>query len=279
LNALARHLIQELRPIRRPARILYMGATFWMASALVHLVALGADGWNWSGAVSFRKPLTFSISVGLLMATVGWVLDRLPDRRRLSGVLAWTFLVSSSVEVGLMGTAVGFMSLCLLGLLVWSLIERPTDDLVRVAAIGGLVLVTTGLGIGQWIIQLGVEYVETRGAVPETVTYGEAGVAKFPHAIAFHGIQLFILAAIALRASSVPDASRRRLMRLVVLSYAAMLVFASAQTVAGRAPADPTFWSLGLALSLVALAMALARAARGFDAGAAAEPVEVAKVA
>jgi hypothetical protein len=90
---------------------------------------------------------------------------------------------------------------------------------------------------------------------------------------------LFILAAIALRASSVPDASRRRLMRLVVLSYAAMLVFASAQTIAGRAPADPTFWSLGLALSLVALAMALARAARGFDAGAAAEPVEVAKVA
>jgi hypothetical protein len=49
-----------------------------------------------------------------------------------------------AVIFGLMGTAVGFMSLCLLGLLVWSLIERPTDDLVRVAAIGGLVLVTTG---------------------------------------------------------------------------------------------------------------------------------------
>ena len=67
------------------------------------------------------------------------------NRPRLAGALAWTFLVSSSVEVGLiavqawrgrashfnvmeagdaavfalMGAAVGFMSLCLLGLLVW----------------------------------------------------------------------------------------------------------------------------------------------------------------
>jgi hypothetical protein len=305
MNALARHLIQELRPIRRPAAVLYLGATFWMASALVHLVALGADGWNWTGAVSFRKPLTFSLSVGLLMATVGWVLDRLPDRRRLAGVLAWTFLVSSSVEVGLitmqtwrgrashfnvmesgdavifalMGAAVGFMSLCLLGLLVWSLIEHLAEPLVRLAVVGGLVLVATGLGIGQWIIQLGVDYVETRGAVPETVTYGDAGVAKFPHAIAFHGIQLFILAAIALRAGSLPDSSKKRMMRLVVLSYAAMLAFASAQTIAGSAPADPTVWSLGLALSGVVLATALTRAARGFRGGAATEPVEAAKVA
>ena len=305
MNALARHLIQELRPIRRPAAVLYLGATFWMASALVHLVALGADGWNWTGAVSFRKPLTFSLSVGLLMATVGWVLDRLPDRRRLAGVLAWTFLVSSSVEVGLitmqtwrgrashfnvmesgdavifalMGAAVGFMSLCLLGLLVWSLIEHPAEPLVRLAVVGGLVLVATGLGIGQWIIQLGVDYVETRGAVPETVTYGDAGVAKFPHAIAFHGIQLFIFAAIALRAGSLPDSSKKRMMRLVVLSYAAMLAFASVQTIAGSAPADPTVWSLGLALSGVVLATALTRAARGFRGGAATEPVEAAKVA
>ena len=305
MNALARHLIQELRPIRRPARVLYLGATFWMASALAHLVALGVDGWSWSGAVSFRKPLTFSISVGLLMATVGWVLDRLPVRRRLAGALAWTFLVSSSVEVALitmqawrgrashfnvmesgdaivfalMGTMVGLMSLCLLGLLVWSLIERPAEPLVRLAIVGGLVLVTTGLGIGQWIIQLGVDYVEARGAVPETVTYGNAGVAKFPHAIAFHGIQLFILAAISLRAGSLPDSSKKGTMRLVVVSYAAMLAFASAQTIAGSAPTDPTVWSLGLALSVVVLATALTRAARGFRSGAAAEPVEAAKVA
>jgi hypothetical protein len=305
MNALARHLIQELRPVRRPARVLYLGAAFWMASALVHLVALGADGWAWSGAVSFRKPLTFSLSIALLMATMGWVLDRLPERPRLAGVIAWTFLVSSTVEVGLiavqawrgrashfnvmesgdavifglMGGMVGLMSLGLVALFVWSLIERPADPVVRVAVIGGLVLVTTGLGIGQWIVQLGVEYVEARGAVPETVTFGEAGVAKFPHAIAFHGIQLFILAAIALRAGSLPDSSKRRMMSLVVVSYTAILLFASAQTVAGQAPTEPTLWSLGLALSLAVLAIVVARAARVFDDQAAPEPVEAAKVA
>ncbi|HVR79169.1 MAG TPA: hypothetical protein VMS99_12360 [Acidimicrobiia bacterium] len=305
MKALIRHLIEELRPIRRPARVLYLGAAFWMVSALVHLVALGGDGWTWSGAVSFRKPLTFSISVGLLMATVGWVLDRLPDRPRLAGALAWTFLVSSSVEVGLiavqawrgrashfnvmeaddaaifalMGTAVGFMSLCLLGLLIWSLIERPADPSVKMAVIAGLLLVTTGLGIGQWIITLGVDYVETRGAVPETVTFGRAGVAKFPHAIAFHGIQLFILAAVTVGGGSNPAASKRGLMRLVVTSYTAILVFASLQTVAGRTPTDPSVWSLGLAVSLVLLATALTQAARGFIDRESMERVEPAKVA
>jgi hypothetical protein len=178
-----------------------------------------------------------------------------------------------------MGTAVGFMSLCLLGLLVWSLIERPADPSVKMAVIAGLLLVTTGLGIGQWIITLGVEYVETRGSVPDTVTYGGAGVAKFPHAIAFHGIQLFILAAVTAGGGSMPAASRRGLMRLVVISYTAILVFASLQTIAGRTPTDPSVWSLGLAASVVLLATALTRAARGFIDREAMERVEPAKVA
>jgi hypothetical protein len=247
----------------------------------------------------------FSLSIALLMATMGWVLDRLPERPRLAGVIAWAFLMSSTVEVGLitvqawrgrashfnvmesgdaaifalMGAMVALMSLSLVALLVWSLIERPADALVRVAVIGGLILVTTGLGIGQWIIQLGVEYVESRGAVPETVTFGEAGVAKFPHALAFHGVQLFILTAIALRAGSLPNSAKRSMMSLVVVSYTAILVFAAAQTVAGRAPTDPTLWSLGLAMSLAVLATVVVRTARAFQDRVVSELAEPAKVA
>jgi hypothetical protein len=164
-------IANDLRPVRRPARILYGGAVFWLLSAVVHTGALALDGWQWSGAVSFRKPVVFSISIALLLATVGWILDRLPDRPRLAGALAWTFLVSSSIEVGLiamqtwrgrathfnvfeagdavvfavMGATVGVMSLCPIGALIWSSIERPHDPLVRFAVIGGLALVTTGL--------------------------------------------------------------------------------------------------------------------------------------
>jgi len=283
-----RDLVADLGPTRRPARVLYAGAAAWLASALVHLVVLAADGWAWSGAVSFRKPLTFSVSIALLLATIGWVLDRLPDRPRRAGTIAWTLLVSSTLEVALitmqawrgrashfntlqdgdalvfaaMGILVAVMSLCLVAVLVWALVRPPADRLVRIAVTGGLLLIMSGLGIGQWIIELGNDFVETRMAVPDTVVYGERGVAKFPHAVAFHGIQAFIVAAVLLRRTTLAEAARRRVLRLIVWSYAAVLVFASVQTVTGSAPLDPTAWSAGLALSLVAIAAGFARIAR-----------------
>jgi hypothetical protein len=290
---LVRDLVADLRPTRRPARVLYAGAAFWLASGLVHLGVLAAHGWAWSGAVSFRKPLLFSVSVGLLLATVGWVLDRLPDRPRLAGALSWALLASSTVEVGLitmqawrgrashfntlatgdalvfaaMGIMVAVMSLCLVAVLAWSLVEPPRDRLVRLAVIGGMALVVSGLGIGQWMVQLGNDFVETHRAVPDTVLYGARGVAKFPHAVAFHGIQVFIVAAVLLRRGVLAEAARRRVLRLVVWSYTAVLVLASAQTVTGHAPLDPSPWSLGLALALAAMAAGLVRIGRALPAG------------
>lgn len=290
---LVRDLVADLRPARRPARVLYAGAAFWLVSGLVHLGVLAADGWAWSGALSFRKPLVFSISVGLLLATVGWVLDRLPDRPRLAGSLAWTLLVSSTVEVGLitmqawrgrashfntlatgdalvfaaMGIMVAVMSLCLVAVLVWTLVEPPRDRLVRLAVLAGMALVVSGLGIGQWIVQLGNDFVETHRAVPDTVLYGRHGVAKFPHAVAFHGIQVFIVAAVALRRGALAEAAQRRTLRLVVWSYVAAMVLASAQTVTGHAPLDPSPWSLGLALALATMTAALVRIGRALPAG------------
>jgi hypothetical protein len=277
---LVRNLIADLRPVRRPARVLYAGAAAWLVSGLVHLVVLAANGWAWSGAVSFRKPLTFSVSIALLLATIGWVLDRLPDRPRLAGTIAWTLLVSSTVEVALitmqawrgrashfntlaagdavvfaaMGIMVAVMSLCLVAVLVWSLVRPPRDRLVRLAVLGGLALIVTGLGLGQWVVELGNDFVETHRAVPGTVMSGERGVATFPHAVALHGIQLFVLAAVLARRSGLTEAARRRAVRLVVWSYAAVLVFTCAQTITGNGPLDPTVWNAGLAASLAGIA-------------------------
>ena len=291
------NIVSELRPVRRPARVLYAGMGLFLVSAVVHLGALILDGWQWSGAVSFRKPLVFSLSVGLLLGTVGWVLDRLPDRPRLAATLAWSFLISSTIEVGLiamqtwrgrashfnvlsagdaavfaaMGAAVGVMSLCLIGVLVWSAKERPSDGPVRLAVIGGLVLVATGLGFGQWLIQLGNEFVTANQAVPETVTYGGQGVAKFPHAVAFHGIQVFIVSAVMLGRSRLSTLARRRLMRLIFWSYTGVLVFASAQTLTGQAPLDVSIWSIGLTASVAGVGLGLARIAMAQDTGSGAE--------
>lgn len=284
-----RNVLADLRPVRRPAKILYAGAAFWLVSAAIHLGAVALDGWDLSGAVSFRKPLVFSLSVGLLLATVGWVLDRLPDRPRLAGALAWTFLVSSTVEVALiamqtwrgrashfnvfeasdalifiaMGVSVGVMSLCLVGVLVWSVIQRPADRMVRLAVIGGMALVTTGLGFGQWIVELGNDYVEANQQVPDTVIYGEEGVVKFPHAVAFHGIQIFIVSVVMLRRGRLTAKTRRRLLHLVFWSYVAALAFAAAQTAVGRSPFDLSVWSLGLAGSLAGVGYGLIKIVRG----------------
>jgi hypothetical protein len=289
---LVRDLLADLSPVRRPARVLYAGAAAWLAVGLVHLGVLAANGWAWSGAVSFRKPLTFSVSIGLLLATIGWVLDRLPDRPRLAGTIAWALLLSSTVEVTLitvqawrgrashfntlaaddaavfavMGAMVGVMSLCLLAVLVWSLVRPPQDRLVRLAVIGGLLLIVTGLGLGQWIIELGNDFVETHRAVPDTVHYGERGVAKFPHAVALHCIQLFIVAAVMLRHGALAEAARRRVLRGIVWSAAGVLVLVSAQTVTGHAPLEPTIWSAGVALCAGAIGLGFVRIGRALAA-------------
>ena len=168
-----------------------------------------------------------------------------------------------------MGIMAGFMSLCLVAVLVWSLARPPRDRLVRLAVIGGLFLIVTGLGFGQWIIELGNDFVETHRAVPDTVVYGQRGVAKFPHAVALHGIQLFILAAVLARRSGLTEAARRRAVHLVVWSYAAVLVFASAQTVTGNGPLDPTVWSAGLAVSLAGIAAGFLAIGQGMRASGA----------
>jgi hypothetical protein len=127
----------------------------------------------------------------------------------------------------------------------------------------------TGLGFGQWIIELGNDFVETHRAVPDTVMYGQRGVAKFPHAVALHGIQLFVLAAVLARRSALPEAARRWSVRLVVWSYAAVLVFASAQTITGNGPLDPTIWNAGLAASVAGIAAGFLRIGRGLGAATA----------
>lgn len=287
LSVVARRVAAELAPRSKASRVLYRTTVAWLLIGALQLVPLAADGWNWSGAVSWRKPIVFSFSVGLLLATIGWVMDRIPIRGRSASVLAWTFALSSSLEVGLitlqtwrgrashfnvmepgdatifalMGAAVGIMSLCIVVVFVWSIIRRPTDRLVRIAVLSGLALVVTALGLGNWIIGLGVDYVERFGAVPDTVTVGEAGVAKFPHAVALHGIQLFIIYALLLGNNGIGRGDVARMYTLAGL-YAMVVALVVGQTVAGLPPTDLNPFSVGVALLSAAIFGLLVNAVR-----------------
>ncbi len=277
--------ISQLRLTKTSSRRLGVAGAILGVSALVHLIVLLVDGGTWEGAVSFRKPITFGISVGLLLWTCGWIMDRLPDRPRLERVLAVTLIASGLVEVALitvqawrgvpshfnvftpgdstvfslMGASIGIFSIGLAVLFLWSILQRPSDGPTRLAVLAGMALVMTGLGIGPWIIELGMEMTERLGVVPDTVLAGAAGVAKFPHAMALHGIQLFIGVAIVGRSWGLSDGGRIRAMRLVVAGYSSLVAWAIVHTNAGRAPADLT----GLETGLLVLGSALVVFAAG----------------
>jgi hypothetical protein len=100
----------------------------------------------------------------------------------------------------------------------------------------GMVLVLLGLGLGVPLIEMGVRFWEAVGTVPDHLTVGAAGVAKFPHAIALHGIQVFILAVVV--GNRLPV--RTALVRLALGGYLAIVGWSIVHTNSGRAPADPT---------------------------------------
>jgi hypothetical protein len=276
-------LVSAVKLEKTASRRLGVAATVLGLSATVHVLVLVATGGDWGGAVSFRKPITFGISVGLLLWTCGWVMDRLPTRKRMESVLATVLIGSGVVEVGLitaqawrgvpshfnfatttdsiifsaMGASIGVFSLALVALTVWAVVRRPSDRSTRLAVLAGMALVLTGLGLGQWVIGLGVQMAEQIGHAPETVLAGEAGVAKFPHAMALHGIQLFIGAAVLARLGRLDRRRQLNAVRMTVGGYLAIVAWSIVHTNAGRAPLDLS----GVESGLILIGMALLAAA------------------
>src|SRR5690606_931529 len=91
---------------------------------------------------------------------------------------------------------------------------------------------------GQWVIELGMDMAARLGRGPDTVLAGEAGVAKFPHAMALHGIQLFIVTVLAGTSGGLSTRARLRTVRLTVAGYGSIVLWSILHTNAGRAPLD-----------------------------------------
>jgi hypothetical protein len=272
-------LLSTLKLEKTASRRLGVAAALLGVSAAVHVVVLLATGGDWNGAVSFRKPVTFGVSVGLLLWTVGWVMDRLPSRKRLESVLAAVLISSGLIELALittqawrgvpshftftttadsiifsaMGASIGVFSLALMALAIWAVVQRPADRTTRLAVLAGRALVITGLGLGQWVIGLGVAMAEQLGHAPDTVLAGEAGVAKFPHAMALHGIQLFIGASVVARLGRLSGRRQLNAVRMTVGGYSALVAWSIVHTNAGRAPLD--LGGVEVVLGLVGVAL------------------------
>lgn len=274
--------ISQHLPQRSYTRFIGLSTILFAVSGVVHLGVAIARGWDWAGAVSFRKPVTFAISFALLLAAIWWTLDRIPERKRLGWGLSIPLVVGSVFETALitlqswrgeashfnvaesfnagvfslMGITIVIVSLAIVGITIWAFVEGPQDRATRLAVRAGLVMVVLGLGLGIPLITGGFEFLERTGTIPESLTVGSAGVAKFPHAIAFHGVQILILLVIV--GERVGPSAKHTITRLGVSGYASLLAWAALHTNQGRAPMDLGGVETGLLLGALAALVAAA---------------------
>lgn len=252
--------------LRKPAsRTLRTAGIVLLVSAAIHVIVLVALGQQWAGPVSLRKPITFGLSMGLLLWTLGWVIDQLRTRPRLDKTLGRALAASGLLEVALitvqawrgvpshfnyttvpdmiiflvfMGGSIAVLSVGLLVTAVWTFVEPPPNPAVRLAVRAGMLVILTGLGIGQWMIEIGNDFFEQFDRVPDQMVSGEAGAPTFPHAMAFHGIQLFIGAALVSGLAGLALRSAQRIVRLVVAGYSVLVLWSIVQAATGAAPLD-----------------------------------------
>jgi hypothetical protein len=274
----------EIRPVNAQQRFLAWCGSLLLASALVHAVVAAADGGSWWGPVSWRKPVDFALSVGVLLWSVAWILRQLP-RTRWAWVPVGMLGGSSVFEValvtmqrwrgvpshfnhatpfddavfGAMGASVMVLVASVAVFLVWSLVGVRGEPGARIAAVVGLTGVLAAGAIGRDMIVAGEAVVTATGQVPGELVFGADGSAKLAHALGLHGLQVLILLTIGLALGSRPARVRRNLVALGAVGFGVLFASVTATAYAGRAWTAPTpaMALLGVA-GLVAVAAAMA---------------------
>lgn len=256
--------------------MLYGTGAILCASGLTHVLVWLLMGGSWEGPVSWRKPILFGLSSGVTAISLGWLFPKLrPTRwdRVLSGVFSLALLA----EVALItfqqwrGVASHFnrttpfdaqietWMTILISLVFLILLEftrrsfqplNTSTDLRRSIRFGLGFLILSCL-IGFAIAFYGHQQV-VKGYDPSIV--GRAGVAKFPHGLAIHAIQIFPLICFAMKKMGVPERIRRKQITWCIFSMASFLAYSLLQTWRGRARFDFDSPSLVLlALSAITL--------------------------
>ena len=280
-------LWQAVRPQTPAQRLAAAVGLLLCAVGLAHLGVFVVDGGTWSGPVSWRKPVVFGVSLGVLALTVAAVLREIPGRRAqwwvagplaLGSVVEYVAIASQrwrgvpshfndatpydSAVFGVMAVSVGVivLAVALLTVLVALPLRRAFRGgaALRLALLVGLVAVLVSSWVGGRMISEGTEVVATTGAVPDSVVFGAAGSAKLFHAVGQHGLQVLLGLALLLR---VTGASPRRSLALVLAASAGyVLVLAGVGAAALRGEA---WLSLPPSLLLPAVPGALLLAVAG----------------
>jgi hypothetical protein len=265
MSGILRQVWLAVRPITAQQRFLWWCGTLLLASGTVHAVVAVVDWAPWWGAVSWRKPVVFGMSLGILAWSAVWVLRHLPVRR-------WGWLPAgllgggSVIEVtaitmqrwrgeashfnyrsgfdtavwGVMSQVIILVALAVAVLLVWSLVRFQGPPPARIAVVVGLSAILVSGYIGYDIAAVGEAAAAATGQAPETVVFGAAGSAKLAHALGMHGLQVLGLLAIGLGIRPPPTRTQVGLMVLAAAGYASVFAAVTATAYAGRAWTSPT---------------------------------------
>ena len=250
-----------MRPfLRSPEGLLYGTGALLCASGLLHMIVWGFMGGEWEGAISWRKPILFGFSSGLTAISLGWLMPKLRPSH-WDGAISGLFCLAITGEVGLItfqqwrGVASHFnrstpfdaqietgMTL-LISVVFLTLLEltrrsfqslNTTIDLKRSIRFGLTFLILSCV-IGFVIAAHGNQQL-AKGNDPAIV--GEAGVAKFPHGLAIHAIQIFPLICFFMRKAGMPEGMRKDQITWCILSMIFFLIYSVLQTSRGRARFD-----------------------------------------
>lgn len=288
LRQFGRHLWGRTRPRTAQQRFLFLTGSLLLASGIIHaVIAAGAlvSGDDWLGPLSWRKPVVFGLSFGMLSLTAAWVLRLLP-RRRWGWIPAGLLGGFSVIEVAaitlqkwrgepshfntetdidaivftVMAVSVLLVVVSLVILLGWAALQFRGNVGERIAVIVGLVSLIAAGYIGNDIISAGEAHLARTGVIPYEVVFGADGSAKLSHFVGMHLIQF--LAVVAVFA-----AERQRLALVGLASVGSIAVFTSVSMTAYSgdswlAPA-PEIGALGLIGAVLALA-ALSISLRSF---------------
>lgn len=243
--------------VRRDLGSLGWSGIFLCGLGLLHVPVWSMAGGEWEGAVSWRKPILFGISTGLTLCSLSWV-SRVVTNDRFKSTCGWLVSISLVLEVLLItvqqwrGQASHFnRSTPLDGVIDWvmliliviaflgimyffiksmGVLTTSCDQVVALRS-GMLFLVISCL-IGFAISTHGYFQIEA-GLSPEV--YGERGVAKFPHGVTIHALQLLPAVAWSLRQIGCTLSCRLAVIRWLSASFGFQLLFASYQTLHGHA--------------------------------------------
>jgi hypothetical protein len=277
MSRLLQQFWQAVRPSTAQQRFLWWCGALMLASGAVHAAVAVVDGGPWWGAVTWRKPVIFGMSFGILAWSAVWVLRQLPVRRwgwipvGLLGGAAMVELLAITMQRwrgeashfnygsgfdaavwGVMSKAIILVALAVAVLLVWSLVQFRGTPAARIAVVVGLSAMMVSGYVGYGMAALGEAAAAATGQAPDAIVFGAAGSPKLAHALGLHGLQVLGLLAIGLGLRPPSTRTQVGVMVLAATGYAAVLASVVATAFAGRSWTSPAVPMAVLAVAGVA---------------------------